>query len=116
MNQDDFDNRSEGCWILEGTRIKGDVKCDKDIDLKGIVQGNVAGEKRICVAETGMVDGNVNCGELYLDGIITGNAYVAGQAFLGKSAEIRGALVVAGLEIVPGAKIGLGLKLKNALK
>lgn len=116
MNQEDFDNRSEGCWILEGTRIEGNVKCDKNIGVNGFIQGNVVGEKRVWIAGTGVVDGNVDCSELYLDGIITGNACVARQAFLGKNAEIKGALVAAGLEIVPGAKIGLGLKLKNTSK
>ncbi len=113
MNQDDFDNKGEECWILEDTRIEGDVGCDKNMGVNGFILGNVTGKKRVFVAETGVVDGNLDCGELYLEGRITGNVSVARQAFIGKNAEIKGALVTAGLEIVPGAKIGLGLKLKN---
>lgn len=113
MNQKYLDDSSNGCQILEGTGIDGDVRCDKDIDVSGFIHGNVTGGKRVRIDGTGVVDGNVDCDELHLDGLITGNACVTCQAFLGGNAEIKGSLVAASLEIVPGVKIGLGLKLKD---
>lgn len=116
MDQDRFDIDCAGNSILADTCISGHVKSDKMLCLDGLVLGNVECADRVVINRTGRVDGEVRCGELYLNGSVTGNVLVRGKTVLGASAVIGGGLTTAVLEITPGARIDKGLKLKNASK
>ena len=116
MDQDRFDIDYEGSRILADTRVNGDVKSNKDICLNGFIEGNIYCAGCVIINRNAVVDGDVDCEALFLNGKITGNASVDHKSVLGTNAEIRGGLITTSLEISPGAKIGLGLKLKNASK
>lgn len=116
MNQDRFDIDYEGNQILADARISGHIKTDKDICLDGVIEGDVHSAGRVIINKEAIIDGNVDCEELYVNGKITGNVCVARKTVMGVSADIRGGLITACLEITPGAKIAKGLKLKNASK
>ncbi|MEG0795116.1 MAG: polymer-forming cytoskeletal protein [Odoribacter sp.] len=116
MDQDYFDIDYEGNLILTDARIEGNLKSDKSICLNGMIQGNVHSAKLVIVNKNAVIDGDVECDELYLNGKITGCVCVARKTVMGDSAEIKGGLCTTCLEIAPGAKIGRGLKLNNASK
>lgn len=116
MDQDCFDIEFVGSRLLADANIFGNMKTDKSFCLDGIIQGDVHCAKILIINKTGLIDGNVECEELYLNGKITGDVHVKGKSVLGASAEILGGLITFGLEITPGAKIHKGLKLKNASK
>lgn len=116
MNQDCFDISCSGSRLLEDADIQGDIKSEKDICLEGLVVGSVECAGRVIVNKGGEIDGKVNCRELYLNGVIAGDACVEGKAVLGADAVVKGTLTTAYMEITLGAKIELGLKLKNASK
>ena len=116
MDQDSFAISYSGCRILKDVSIQGDVTSEKDICLDGFIEGNVVCAGLIIVNQGGEITGKVNCQELYLNGVITGDVCVEGKAVLGAGAVVKGSLTTACLEITLGAKIDLGLKLKNALK
>lgn len=116
MDQDRFDMNCEGCCILSDTTIDGNLKTDKSVVLYGAILGNVHAVKQVVVNESALIDGDVECAELYLNGQITGNVCVTFKAVLGASAVIKGSLTAACLEITPGAVIGVGLELKNTSK
>lgn len=116
MDQDCFDIEFAGSRLLADANIFGHLKSDKSLCLDGTIQGNVHCTKILIINKTGLIDGNVECDELYLNGKITGDVCVKGKSVLGASAEILGGLITFGLEITPGAKIHKGLKLKNASK
>lgn len=115
MDQDRFDIAQEGNKILADTRITGNIKSVQDICLDGVIEGNVLVE-RCVINHSGVIDGDIRCDELYIQGKVTGNVYAARKVVMGARAEIQGELVTACLEITPGAKTGVGLKLKNASK
>ena len=116
MNQDRFDIDYEGSRILADARINGGIKSNKVICLDGFVEVNIYCAGCVIINKNAVVDGDVDCEALFLNGKITGNASVDHKSVLGTNAEIRGGLITTSLEISPGAKIGLGLKLKNASK
>lgn len=116
MEQDCFDIAYVGSRILADTRINGNIKSDKDICLDGFIEGNVHCTKQVIVNKSGVIDGEVDCEMLFLNGKITGNVCVSRKAVLGANAEIEGGLITVCLEITPGAKIRQGLKLKSASK
>lgn len=113
MDQDRFDIDYEGNRILADVRINGNIKTSKDICLDGFVEGNIHSGGQVIINKSAIVDGDVDCEELYINGKISGNVCVARKTIMGASAEIIGGLITASLEITPGAKIGLGLKLKS---
>lgn len=116
MDQDCFDIDYEGSRVLADVRINGNIKTDKDICLDGFVEGNIHCRRQVIINKSGVVDGDVECEELFVNGKITGSVCVSRKAVLGASAEIKGGVITPCLEITPGAKIGMGLKLKNASK
>ena len=116
MDQKCFDSDNEGNRILADMRIDGNVKSEESICLDGFVNGNVYSAKQVILNKGGVIDGNVDCEELYTEGLITGNVCVIRKTVMGVDAVIKGGLITASLEITPGAKLGGGLELKKALK
>lgn len=114
MNQDRFDIDIIGNQLLANCRIDGNLKSDRDICLDGIISGNIQCSKRVVVNKGGIIDGDLECEELFLNGKITGNVCVARKTVMGVNAIIEGGLTTDSLEITPGAKIGGGLRLKKA--
>ena len=116
MDQERFDIPFEGNRIMADARIDGSMESEEDICVEGVICGSVCGAKRVVINKAGVIEGEVNCSELYVNGRITGNVCAIRRAVLGASALIEGGLITACLEITPGARIEKGLKLKNTSK
>ena len=113
MNETGFNIDFEGSRILEDVQINGQLKTNKSICLDGIIQGCVQTDKCIIVNQNGLIEGDVACDELFLNGTITGNVCVTHKTTMGATAVIKGGLTTATLEITPGATIQKGLKLQK---
>lgn len=113
MDQDSFDIEYEGSLILKNLEIRGNIKSDKDICLKGIIEGDVHCKACVIINNNALIDGDVYCDRLFIDGKITGNVHVIHRAVLGRHAVIGGHLITESLTIHPEATIGKGLKLKE---
>ena len=114
MDQDSFEIDYEGSLILRDAEIRGDIKSDKGIYLKGTVRGRVDSDSRVIVNNKAVIDGDVECQELFLDGVITGNVCVSARTVIGGHGVIKGVLVTDTLEVVPGSVIEGGLRLKKS--
>jgi len=75
--------------ITTGTSLKGDLSCQSDLDIQGIVVGHVKSEGLIRV--TGKVEGDIACENLELD-----NAEIKGQIRVSKHLVVRGETRVTG--------------------
>lgn len=116
MGQDILDIAYEGSLVLKTTVIDGNIKSEKDVCLEGIVRGNVHSAGKVIVGEDAVIDGDVECTELFLKGEITGNVCVACKTVMGEQAVIDGGLITESLQIFPGAKITNGLRLRKNSK
>lgn len=116
MGQDIFDIAYEGSLVLKTTVIDGNIKSEKDVCLEGIVRGNVHSAGKVIVDKDAVIDGDVDCAELFLKGEITGNVCVACKTVMGEEAVIDGGLITESLQIFPGAKITNGLRLRKRSK
>lgn len=114
MDQDSFEIDYEGSLILRDTEVRGDIKSDKGIYIEGTVRGRVHSDARLVVDDKAVIDGDVDCRELFLNGVITGNVCVSAKAVIGVHGVIKGVLVTDTLEVVSGAVIGGGLRLKKS--
>lgn len=113
MEQDSFNIESAGSLILSGSEISGNIRSERDICLKGTIVGNVQCKAQLIVNNKAVIDGDVCCDRLFIDGLITGNVEVSGRTVMGRNAIIKGGLVTSGLTIHPDAVIEKGLKLKK---
>ena len=59
--------------IGPGTVIKGNVQCNGDIRIDGIVDGNVEVGQKLVVGESGKITGNISCSEISIAGEVKGN-------------------------------------------
>lgn len=116
MNQDSFTMNDGGSLILRMAVIDGNLKSEKDIRLEGTIRGDVHCRGQIILTEEAVIDGDVDCEELYTEGLITGNVCVGCKTVMGEKSVICGGLITQRLEIIQGAEIRNGLKLKKAVK
>lgn len=102
-----------GSVLQEGAEIRGDVRTGKDMFLKGIIRGDVVCEGRMVIDRHGLVEGNVVCRELVMDGAITGDVQADDKTSLRANAVIKGFLQTSCLLIHPEAVVEKGLRLKD---
>jgi len=74
--------------IGEGLTIEGDLSCKGEIEIAGIMNGNVRAES-LKVLETGSVIGSVKASKFEVFGFIEGEIY-ADDIVIGKTATIKG--------------------------
>lgn len=107
--------QQEMCRIGADVRIEGTVDSARTVWLEGEVTGKVKGKEQVVVCGGGVVDGDVECGELVCEGRVKGNV-TAKRSVLKAGAVIEGFLETGYLEVGVDAVLEKGLKLKNMLK
>jgi cytoskeletal protein CcmA (bactofilin family) len=90
-------------------RVAGDVTFSGGLHLDGRIAGNVrgvgAGETRLSVSASGVVEGSVEVSAVDLNGAVRGDIVAPGRVVLGKSARVEGDLSYGEIEMAPGARI-----------
>lgn len=107
------DMKNKGTYVLCETVINGNIRSDKDVYLEGRVMGNIHCKADVIVSETAEVSGDVCCENLFIAGLIKGNAEVSGKACLEGSAVIKGYLFTSCLKLYPTSVIEKGLRLQD---
>ena len=74
--------------IGEGLNIEGDLNCRGEIEVAGIMNGNIKAES-LKVLETGSIIGGVKASRFEVFGFIEGEIY-ADDIIIGKTATIKG--------------------------
>lgn len=113
MTQENLDIHYKSSLILENTEIQGNVTSDRDICLKGMVEGDIQCEARVRVEKDAVVKGNIACDSLELEGLVQGDVEVKNRTELAARAVIKGYLITSSLVIQMGAVVGKGLRLKD---
>ena len=81
--------RADGTSLIgEGLTIEGDLNCNGEIEIAGIMNGNIRA-KSLKVLETGSVIGSVKASRFEVFGFIEGEIY-ADDIVVGKTATIKG--------------------------
>lgn len=108
MEQNTFDVTCEGSLILKDMEIRGSISSEKDICLKGAIQGDIRCNAKVMMFSHSVIDGDVSCENLFMDGMISGDVHVANRAVLDEHAVVNGHLIAGGLTIHPDAVINAG--------
>ncbi|MGI9386935.1 MAG: bactofilin family protein [Methyloligellaceae bacterium] len=88
--------------VSEGLHVTGNMISDGDIQIDGIVEGDVKGGKLI-VGVNGGVIGKVIANEVTVNGAVTGEIKAA-SVILAKSAKVQGNITHESLSIEAGAE------------
>jgi cytoskeletal protein CcmA (bactofilin family) len=90
--------------LVTGTKVVGDIVADSNIRIDGEVKGNVVSSSKVVLGENGVINGDLNCGDADVEGMITGTIKVEGLLSLRKSAQVSGDISTARLQVEEGAK------------
>lgn len=87
-----------------GTEITGDIICNGDLRIDGILTGNISSKGKIVIGETGRIKGEVSCKNSDISGVVDGKVSVIELLSLKSTAKINGDITTAKLAIEPGSK------------
>ncbi|MCG9663296.1 bactofilin family protein [Vibrio mediterranei] len=89
--------------IAKGCTISGKLKLESDIQVDGIVDGQVHVEGSLVVAESGRVKGEIFAKQLIVNGIVEGNCHAEHIQILANG-RVKGKVWSNNLSIEPGGK------------
>ncbi|HUX96109.1 MAG TPA: polymer-forming cytoskeletal protein [Bacteroidales bacterium] len=89
--------------ISSGTDITGDIKSTGDIRIDGSLTGNLNTKGKVVIGQTGKVNGEIDCKNSEISGIVEGRVIVSQLLNLKASSKILGDIVTSKLSIEPGA-------------
>ena len=89
--------------IIEGMVIKGDIKSEGSLDMKGVITGDIDIEGKLDI--TGSVEGNSRAAEVFADGAkIVGEIRTTGSVKIGQSSVVKGNITATSAVIAGAVK------------
>ena len=88
--------------LCEGTMIVGDIKTKNDIRIDGILKGKIITSGRLVVGSTAKIEGNIDCANVDVMGVVMGDVQASGIVSLKAQAKLIGNIISNQLSIEPG--------------
>jgi len=89
--------------ISAGTTITGDIDCNGDIRIDGILKGNLKGKAKIIIGTEGIVEGNIEGLQADIMGHVTGIIKVQELLYLHGNTKVHGDIYAGKLQVEPTA-------------
>ncbi|ESP94911.1 bactofilin family protein [Pseudoalteromonas luteoviolacea] len=89
--------------ISPNTKVIGDIQCDGEIQVDGVVSGNLEVE-HLVIGEQGTIEGNIKATQVHVKGTVNG-CISAQQVRLEPTAKVHGDIIHDTLSIEAGAHI-----------
>lgn len=89
--------------ITSGTIITGDITCDSDMRIDGVLSGNLTAKGKIVIGKTGDVKGEIACQNCDVEGSVNGKLTIKELLSLRSTAKFLGDIITSKLAIEPGA-------------
>jgi cytoskeletal protein CcmA (bactofilin family) len=95
--------------IGKASRVKGDLEFAGGLHLDGGIAGNVRAHpvegSSLSVSETGSIEGDVEAGNVMLNGSVRGDIVARNRVVLGATARVQGNVAYGIIEMTLGAQI-----------
>jgi cytoskeletal protein CcmA (bactofilin family) len=95
--------------IGKASRVRGDLEFRGGLHLDGSIAGNVRADpiegSSLSISETGSIEGNVEAGNVMLNGTVRGDIVARGRVVLGATAQVQGNVYYGVIEMTLGAQI-----------
>lgn len=99
--------------IVEGSKVMGDMITQSNLRIDGEVIGNVSTAAKVVIGKSGIIKGDLNCGEADIEGNITGNMKIDGLLTLRSTANVNGEMTTAKLQVEEGAQFSGNCNMSN---
>ena len=90
--------------IGEGASIKGEIKEENEINVQGVIEGDISC-KELIVGKTGSIKGKIKTNTLYVEGNVEGEIDVRELLKLMSSSYVSGKITYGSLQINEGGKL-----------
>ena len=95
--------------IGKASRVHGDLEFAGGLHLDGSIAGNVRADpvegSSLSISETGSIEGNVEAGNVMLNGTVRGDIVARERVVLGATAQVQGNVYYGVIEMTLGAQI-----------
>ncbi len=89
--------------IGSGTSIKGDISCNADIRIDGLLKGNIVSSAKVVIGPNGYVEGDITGDRADINGRVSGTIKVKDLLQLKGSSVVNGNIYVGKLQVEPSA-------------
>ena len=91
--------------ISEGTRINGEIRLDQVTRVHGVLNGQIHGSNgsRIILAESGLIEGEIDADEILIEGFVRGNIRARGKVFISRTGRVVGNVQTPSLQMEFGS-------------
>lgn len=89
--------------LAKGVCIKGDIICEGDIRIEGIVDGNVYCHGRVVVGTLGSIIGKLDSNLATIEGKVEGLIVVRDTLQLSETAQVHGDVITGKMIVLSGA-------------
>lgn len=96
-----------------GTIVTGDIVSTGDCRIDGQIKGNIRSNSKVIIGQTGMIEGDIKCQSIEIEGTVRANVTVSDTLALKSTADLVGNVVVGKISIEPGANFAGNCKMQN---
>lgn len=89
--------------IAGGTEITGNIKCDGDIRIDGVLKGNIQSNSKVILGPDGRIQGDIEARQADIMGAVSGKIVVTDLLNLKGKAEVDGDIYTGQLQVEPTA-------------
>jgi cytoskeletal protein CcmA (bactofilin family) len=97
-------NGANGATLIStGTTLKGDINSNSDLRIDGTIIGNIRGNAKIIIGNSGVVEGDIEGNQADITGRVSGNLKIKDLLQLRGECNITGNVNAGKLQIEPTA-------------
>ncbi|MBR3550871.1 MAG: polymer-forming cytoskeletal protein [Bacteroidales bacterium] len=100
--------------IAQGTQLQGNMITASDCRIDGALRGNIESKAKIIVGRSGIVEGNIKCANIEIEGTVKAESLLVSELVsLKATANLIGNIETGKIAIEPGAEFSGNCKMRN---
>ncbi len=100
--------------IAQGTQLQGNMLTTSDCRIDGALRGNIESKAKIIVGRSGVVEGNIKCANIEIEGTVKAESLMVTELIsLKATANLIGNIETGKIAIEPGAEFSGNCKMRN---
>lgn len=115
-----FNSSNATTLVSKQTEVIGDIKFTGDLEIQGIVRGNIVAKAdsgaTVRVVEDGLVEGEIRAPKVIVNGQIKGDVHASDHVELAAKATVEGNVHYNLIEMVKGSQVNGSLVYAGATK
>lgn len=109
-----FGNAGNTTLVSRETVIVGDIHFSGNLDIEGLVQGNIIAQSdkdaHVRVVQEGRVEGDIRAPSVVINGSVEGDVYSSSHLELASKASVHGSVFYTLMEMAAGSEVNGSLK------